>query len=155
MESQDTRIYYNYNSLYSQKKIPEEVYQCAKDCDENQNGVLEKAEFNIFANNYNDEEREKYYMVTDELSLKDKYSNYYDSLIPEEIKDSDLVSEKEKNKLRRRSMATIASMLVAMGGCVTMSASHLLGLPDKAVVAGSKWGMIIAIACLAATVLSN
>ena len=131
MGSYESAVYYDYKTLWEQKKITKEVYETALAIDSDRDG-LNIFEFNRLLQKYPEAEERKKNLIPDmDITFKDKLNYSIDKALPDHIENSPIISNKEKAKLKRRNLIAGSSAVLGLSGTTMMCLSKMNDLPRK------------------------
>ena len=91
---------YDYNLAYQKGQLSDFLFTKAQSLDFDKNNALNEYEYSQFQEWFTKEDIKKYSLDTIEFTFKDKVNYFNSKNIPENIKNSDKVSDREKSILK-------------------------------------------------------
>jgi len=119
--------YYDYTLAYQNGKLSDFLYEKAPNFDFNKDKKLNDYEYSQFQKWFTKDDIEKYSLDVIEFTRKDRINYFKEKALPDNIKNNDIISDKEKKTLKLLNIISGIGAIAGVGGATAMTTVALKG----------------------------
>lgn len=119
--------HYDYTLAYQNGKLSDFLYEKAPNFDFNKDKKLDDYEYFQFQKWFTKDDIEKYSLDVIEFTRKDRIDYFREKALPDNIKNNDIISDKEKKTLKQLNIISGIGAMTGVGGATAMATVALKG----------------------------